>query len=63
MKNLTLTRVVFEFIITIAIYNGTAYLTLTRVVFEFTKNIVSHQPQNLTLTRVVFEFFTCIICY
>ena len=55
--NLTLTRVVFEYVLIYYWFRFYIYLTLTRVVFEFAtialaKNLVT----NLTLTRVVFEW-------
>ena len=57
MFNLTLTRVVFEFIGNFKRYVNDIYLTLTRVVFEY---VLEHyfytKVLHLTLTRVVFEY-------
>ena len=55
-ENLTLTRVVFEFISAKTERQFTYYLTLTRVVFEFPLSpIIMFFHFYLTLTRVVFE--------
>ena len=55
-QDLTLTRVVFEFVSTNVKQVMIVYLTLTRVVFECIVNIISYNIYiNLTLTRVVFE--------
>ena len=55
-QNLTLTRVVFEFIKNNADYKTFKNLTLTRVVFEYFGTITMCKLiMNLTLTRVVFE--------
>ena len=55
-QDLTLTRVVFEFVSTNVKQVMIVYLTLTRVVFESLFLIVlTMKNVNLTLTRVVFE--------
>ena len=55
--NLTLTSVVFEFIIFGHINNTVKYLTLTSVVFEFIADVPTKPSSRyLTLTSVVFEY-------
>ena len=57
INNLTLTRVVFEYLIRLVRELLPEHLTLTRVVFELLLIIsVAIVSLYLTLTRVVFEF-------
>ena len=55
--HLTLTNVVFEFLIFLYIFQFKIYLTLTNVVFEFCSfESIKFIIVNLTLTNVVFEW-------
>ena len=57
LSYLTLTNVVFEFVIKNRAKSDKKYLTLTNVVFEFViKNRAKSDKKYLTLTNVVFEF-------
>ncbi len=57
IRNLTLTNVVFEFIIIFVYFQDKFYLTLTNVVFELSKKLSFFCFYcNLTLTNVVFEY-------
>ena len=57
VSDLTLTRVVFEYILIIISCRTYKNLTLTRVVFEFSLDFLLRRVlSDLTLTRVVFEY-------